>query len=184
MNQVRVHGILMPPDSAPTLEQLYRDHFDFVFRLAKRLAPRLDPEDVAQEVFMVVSRKLDQFNDDHARPTTWLYAITFNVVRALRRKALRRLLRQADEAAAYDVPVMSLDAVEVRDAWRIATQILSSMPAKKRDVFILSELEGLTCAEIAAVVGAKEQTVWSRLHYARIEFSQRLAKFKVSEAQD
>ena len=43
-------------------------------------------------------------------------------------------------------------------------------------VFILAEFEGLSCEEIAAMTGTREQTVWSRLHYARKEFAERLDK--------
>src|SRR5947207_4439726 len=79
------------PRSQPTvslaLEDVYRDHFDFVYRQAARLGgPVIDAEDAAQEVFMVVARKLDTF-DASSLVTTWLYGITLNVVRSLRRRA-------------------------------------------------------------------------------------------------
>jgi RNA polymerase sigma-70 factor (ECF subfamily) len=159
----------------PTLAELYRDHFDFVFRIALRLDSRLDPEDVAQEVFLVVARKLDSFAYETAHPTTWLYGITHNIVRGMRRRLFYQLRRHVSEAEAERVPVRSTDAAELRDAYDQASEILSKMSTRKRDVFVLAEFEGLSCAEIAAVVGTKEQTVWSRLFYARQEFSRRLA---------
>src|SRR6476469_8563918 len=75
-----------------TLEDVYRDHFDFVFRQAARLGgPGIDAEDAAQEVFMVVARKLETF-DATSLVTTWLYGITLNVVRSQRRSArIRRI---------------------------------------------------------------------------------------------
>jgi RNA polymerase sigma-70 factor (ECF subfamily) len=161
--------------SRPALAELYRDHFDFVFRLALRLEPKLDPEDVAQEVFLVVARKLDTYDHRSAQPTAWLYGITFNVVRGMRRQLFFHLRRRADEAMAENVPMRSTEPAELREAWDLANEILRKMSAQKRDVFVLAELEGLACAEIAAIVGAKEQTVWSRLFYARQEFSKRLA---------
>lgn len=158
----------------PPLEEVYRRHFDFVYRVAKRLGGwRLDAEDVTQQVFLVVERRLETF-DATAQLTTWLYGITFNVVRALRRRLRLELLYRADEAEAAQVAVVSLDRAELDDAARIADDILQSMAAKKRDVFILAEFEGLSCAEIAEIVGSKEQTIWSRLHYARREFSAKL----------
>ena len=48
-------------------------------------------------------------------------------------------------------------------------------PVLEREVFILAELEELSPEEIAAIVGAKVETVWSRLHYARADF-ERLAR--------
>jgi RNA polymerase sigma-70 factor (ECF subfamily) len=158
-----------------TLEDVYRDHFDFVFRQAARLGgPGIDAEDAAQEVFMIVARKLDTF-DATSLITTWLYGITLNVIRSLRRRArIRRLFEIGQTDDKSDVPVRSIDRAEVVDAHRIAYEILDKIAPKKREVFILAEFEGLSCEEIAALVGTKTETVWSRLHYARKEFAERL----------
>ena len=159
-----------------SLEDVYRDHFDFVFRQAARLGgPGIDAEDAAQEVFMVVARKLETF-DATSLITTWLYGITLNVVRSLRRRArIRRLfeLGQTEERKS-DVPVRSVDRVEVLDAHRIAYAVLDKLAPKKREAFILAEFEGLSCEEIAQLSGSKTETIWSRLHYARKEFAERL----------
>jgi RNA polymerase sigma-70 factor (ECF subfamily) len=164
------------PRSQPTplaLEDVYRDHFDFVFRQAARLGgPGIDAEDAAQEVFMVVARKLDTF-DSTSLVTTWLYGITLNVVRSLRRRArIRRLFELGEQKS--EVPVRSLDRAEVLDAHRIAYAILDKLAPKKRETFILAEFEGLSCEEIATLTGTRTETVWSRLHYARKEFAERL----------
>src|SRR5690242_5327813 len=160
-----------------TLEDVYRDHFDFVFRQASRLGgPAIDAEDAAQEVFMVVARKLHTF-DATSLITTWLYGITLNVVRSLRRRSrIRRLfeLGQSEEAKS-SVPVRSVDRAEVLDAHRIAYAILDKLAPKKREAFILAEFEGLSCEEIAQLTDSRTETIWSRLHYARKEFAERLA---------
>ncbi len=156
-----------------TLETVYRDHFDFVFRKAARIGgPGIDAEDVAQEVFLVVAKKLDTF-DGSSLLTTWLYGITFNVVRSTRRR--QRLLRLFDHGEPPEVAIRSLDTVEVIQAHKIAYEILDKLAPKKREVFILAEFEGHSCEEIGLLVGAKTETVWSRLHYARQEFAERLA---------
>jgi RNA polymerase sigma-70 factor, ECF subfamily len=164
------------PRSQPaplSLEDVYRDHFDFVFRQASRLGgPGIDAEDAAQEVFMVVARKLETF-DSTSLITTWLYGITLNVVRSLRRRArIRRLFELGEEKS--DVPVRSVDRAEVLDAHRIAYAILDKLAPKKREAFILAEFEGLSCEEIASLTGSRTETIWSRLHYARKEFAERL----------
>jgi RNA polymerase sigma-70 factor (ECF subfamily) len=159
-----------------TLEDVYRDHFDFVYRQASRLGgPGIDAEDAAQEVFMVVARKLDTF-DSTSLITTWLYGITLNVVRSLRRRArIRRLFELGERAEGKsEVPVRSLDRAEVLDAHRIAYEILDKLAPKKREAFILAEFEGLSCEEIAQLTDSKTETIWSRLHYARKEFAERL----------
>ena len=166
-----------------TLEAVYRDHFDFVYRRALRLGgPRIDAEDVAQEVFLVVARKLDTF-DGSSQVTTWLYGITLNVVRATRRR--QRLLGwfESKDAPPPESAIETIDRAEVREAHRIAYEILDKMTGKKREVFILSEFEGLSCEEIAQIVETKTETVWSRLHYAREEFAEAVARRQKKEAR-
>jgi RNA polymerase sigma-70 factor (ECF subfamily) len=169
------------PPVVPVLvfEEIFREHFEFVYKKAARLGgPSIDAEDAAQEVFLVVSRKLDTF-DGTSQVTTWLYGITLNVVRSMRRRAFLRRLWERDAAEQAPTAVQSVDRAEVLQAHRIAYRILDRMAPKKREVFILAEFEDLSCDEIAAIVGTKTATVWSRLHYAREEFSDRLAKLKV-----
>jgi RNA polymerase sigma-70 factor (ECF subfamily) len=156
-------------------ESVYRDHFEFVYRKAARIGgPSIDPEDAAQEVFMVVERRLETF-DGSSLITTWLYGITLNVVRTMRRKAQRHLALDI-----HDLPLLAAperaDRAELREAYKIAYEILDQMAPKKREAFILAELEGLSCEEIASVVDTKVATVWSRVHYARKEFSERLGR--------
>src|SRR5438045_9516522 len=87
-----------PAEAPPPLmlEAVYRDHFEFVYRKAARLGgPGFDAEDASQEVFLIVARKLHTY-DGTSLVTTWLYGITFNVVRALRRRLrLRRLFERS-----------------------------------------------------------------------------------------
>src|SRR5438270_37240 len=95
-----------------TLDGVYREHFDFVFRMAARLGgPMLDAEDASQEVFLIVARKLDTF-DGTSLVTTWLYGITLNVVRSLRRRQRLRRLFERDDAPYADVPIQSVDRAE------------------------------------------------------------------------
>jgi len=168
------------PKTPLVFETVYRQHFEFVYRSAARLGgPGFDAEDAAQEVFMVVGRQLDRF-DHRCAVTTWLYGITINVARNQRRKLrLRRWFEWSVKAP--DVPALrSVDRAEVLDAQRIAYEILDKMNTKKREVFILAELEELSCDEIARIVGSKTETIWSRLHYARSEFAERLARHEAS----
>jgi RNA polymerase sigma-70 factor (ECF subfamily) len=129
---------------------------------------------------MVVARKLDTF-DSTSLITTWLYGITLNVVRSLRRRSrIRRIfeLGQREEQGHEEAPVRSVDRAEVLDAHRIAYAILDKLAPKKREAFILAEFEGLSCEEIAALSGSKTETIWSRLHYARKEFAERLEAYE------
>src|SRR5215831_9617670 len=177
-----VFGQNTAPNIPLTLERIYAEHFEFVYRLAARLGGKqIDPEDAAQEVFLIVARKLDTF-DGSSQLTTWLYGITLNVVRATRRR--QRLLGwfESKDALPHEPAIETIDRAEVREAHRIAYEILDRMSAKKREVFILAEFEGLACEEIARIVETKTETVWSRLHYAREEFAQAVARRQKKEA--
>src|SRR5262245_22541086 len=75
-------------------KELYDAHFEFVYRVARRLGtPESEAEDVAHDVFVVVYKKLDRF--EGGRLTTWLYRITANVVSDRHR---RRRVRRAFES--------------------------------------------------------------------------------------
>jgi RNA polymerase sigma-70 factor (ECF subfamily) len=169
--------------ACPTLHELYRDHLDFVVRVARRLGgSRLCAEDVAQEVFLVVQRRRDSF-EPRANVTTWLFGITFNVVRTMRRRLNLEAMYRAEESEGLRVPLVTRDPIEVREAWTLAADIFASMSPRKREVFLLGELDELPCAEIARIVGTKEATVWSRLHYARRHFEERLERRRRADAQ-
>ncbi len=160
-----------PPPARVPLAELYREHFDYVVRVARRLGGRrLSAEDVAQEVFLVVQRRLATF-EPRANVTTWLYAITLNVVRAMHRRWRLEWAHRADESEGIDVPLDARDPVELAEALTTLQEILDGMSAPKREAFVLGELDELPCVEIARIVGAKEATIWSRLHYARRELA-------------
>ncbi len=62
------------------------------------------------------------------------------------------------------------EALQSADTVRQVREVLARMAAKKREVFVLYELEGLSGEEIAQRIGCGTPTVWTRLHYARQEF--------------
>jgi RNA polymerase sigma-70 factor (ECF subfamily) len=151
-------------------KELYDAHFDFVFRVARRLGtPAEEAEDVVHDVFVVVYRKLDSFQE--GRLTTWLYRIAANVVSDRHR---RRRVRTAFSklglwigAAPEETPER---IAERSSAQRAVERVLERMAPKKREVFALFELEGLSGDEIAERLGCPTNTVWTRLHHARKEF--------------
>src|SRR5215470_15027470 len=86
--------------SGMTFEETYRAHFAFVWRSLRRLGIREeDASDAAQEVFIVVHRKLPEFAG-RSKLTTWLYGVCFRVASERRRAAGRPALG-AEEAAAF-----------------------------------------------------------------------------------
>lgn len=149
------------------LVALYREHFQFVWRSARRLgAPEASVDDVVQDVFLVVARRLGEFRGD-ASVRTWLFAITQRVIREHRRKKFRHLRKI--EAARAEAPAASraVDPYARSDAARTLLRLLDRLDDDRRGVFVLAELEGLTAQEIADGLGLNVNTVYSRLRSAR-----------------
>lgn len=161
-------------DRAASLS-LYERHATFVLRSARSLGMTADEsEDVAQEVFEVAYRKLGQFQTGQLR--SWLYRIVANVVSDHhRRRRMRQVLAAILPTAALPEAPAPGPSPEGQLARRQARdgvgEILSRMSPKKREVFALYELEGLSGPEIAERVGCPVQTVWTRLYHARRDFA-------------
>ncbi len=149
---------------------LYEAHFDYVYRTCRRLGlGEADAEDAAQEAFAIASRKLGDFRE--GRITTWLFRIAANVVsgrhrRRRVREALFSLWGRPDDREALRPDA----AYDRQEAARRVGEVLARMAPKKREVFALFELEGLSGEEIAERVGCPVDTVWTRLFHARKEF--------------
>lgn len=161
--------------SAPAqdVRQVHREHANFVWRSLQRLGVRgAELEDAHQEVFIVVYRKLSTF-DGTAKMTSWLFGICMRVASAARRKAHRRhelltdVLPESPSGAAG--PETSL---ERRQAAAVVDHVLDSLDLEKRAIFVMYEIDQLSCQEIAEVVGIPLGTVHSRLHTARKEFQE------------
>jgi RNA polymerase sigma-70 factor (ECF subfamily) len=180
----------------PTFDSVYHAYASFVWRSAYRLGvPRAALEDVMQEVFLVVHRKLPAFEErasDRAATSmrAWLSAIVIHVVRAHRR-TLRRRDPTADERAASIDPDTLVDpwtpspieAALRDDAVRELYEILASMNDDRREVFVLSELEELSAPEIAHALGVNVNTIYWRLRTARKEFEQILFRRRALETR-
>jgi RNA polymerase sigma-70 factor (ECF subfamily) len=153
-------------DHARELADLYRAHAPFVWRVLRRLGVSdADADDVCQEVFVVVHRKLPTF-EPRAAVRTWLYSIAVHRAADHRRKT-RRSPEAAVTAPETAVDGVQPDAVARRQALAVLDAILDELDESKRAVFVLYELEELPMAEVAAAVGCPLQTAYSRLHSAR-----------------
>jgi RNA polymerase sigma-70 factor (ECF subfamily) len=169
-------------DGKPVLEldAIYREHSATVSKWVRRLwGPggvngSVDAEDLLQEVFLVVQRRLDSFRFEAAL-TTWLYGITVLVVSGRRKKERwRRLLwRRAEPELQLRHDVNPLGAEEDFDraeAARTVYAVLNDLSERDRTLMILFELERLPGAEIAGIVGISEPNLWVALTRARARF--------------
>jgi RNA polymerase sigma-70 factor (ECF subfamily) len=178
---------------APSFDQVYRAHAKTVARWAMRLlGPSAEYEDVVQDVFLVVMRRLPEFRGD-AEITTWLYEITVRVVQGRRRRARwwswvtgrgqSPSRGQSGDVFPFtqDAPKDPHDLIEAREQTRVLYRLLDDLSEQQRTTFILFELEGLSGAEIAEVTGTNVGTVWVRLSRARKEFLQRMRDWEEKE---
>ena len=158
---------------APLVEKYKR----MVYRLAMQITKNhADADDVMQETFIKVYRSIRTFRKDAAFET-WLYRITVNeALNFVKRRERQRVstLETASEseyeavtryhAQVANDPHAHAEKAELRHH---VTKAVNSLSLKHRTVVILHEFEGLTHAEIAAILNCSEGTVRSRLHYAR-----------------
>jgi RNA polymerase sigma-70 factor (ECF subfamily) len=155
---------------------VYREHGDFVWRTLQRMGvPAADLDDVLQEVFVVVHRRLASY-DGRSKPTTWLYGICLRIASRHRRRAyFRREVRHEDtrEDADLATPERALEQVE---AARRLERLLATLAPEKRAVLVMFEIEEKSCQEIAEVSGVPIGTVHSRLHAARADLERAVAR--------
>jgi RNA polymerase sigma-70 factor (ECF subfamily) len=161
--------------------RVYRDHADFVWSCLQRFGVRDgDLDDVMQEVFVVVHRKLPSFRGD-ARLTTWLYSICLRVATAYRRRFRARAEElpgdtwEVAERGERSDPEGDLALSQRR---RALSTILDQLDLEKRAVFVMFEIDELPCEEIAAIMGVPVGTVYSRLHAARKAFQKATTRFR------
>jgi RNA polymerase sigma-70 factor (ECF subfamily) len=161
---------------AAAFRELFLTHRQDVARLVFRMTgARADLEDLVQEVFLQVHRSIGDFRGD-ARFSTWLYRLTVNVVLMHRRASKSRPQLVAEDAAVppWDPRVLPDEQVARRRRAEAFYRILERLSEKKRTVFVLHEIEGLSPTEIGKIVGAPVLTVRTRLFYARRELAELL----------
>jgi RNA polymerase sigma-70 factor, ECF subfamily len=156
---------------------------NFIYRT---IGDREKAEDLVQEVFIRVYRHLHRF-DASKKFSTWIYTIASNLAKNELRNRSRnplvlfqsvrdkfaddeeRPLDFEDSAARPD------DAYHKRYLQEAVEEVVGTLPAHHREVFVLRELEGKSYEEIAEITGVNLGTVKSRLNRARASFAERIA---------
>jgi RNA polymerase sigma-70 factor (ECF subfamily) len=157
---------------AHRLDGVYREHADFAWRCLQRLGvPEADRPDALQEVFLVVHRKLDAFQA-RSQLSTWLYGICLRVASRQRRRSARRRERSIESLPNQTLERTPEHELEQRRLVERLDRLLERLPLEKRAVFVMFEIEEMSCEEIARSTGVAVGTVYSRLHHARKLFVQ------------
>jgi RNA polymerase sigma-70 factor, ECF subfamily len=167
-------------------DAVYQAHCQIVARWVARLGGSgVDVEDITQEVFLLVNRRLPDFRQE-SRLSTWLFSITAKIVaNDRRRRRIRswwtRFAPHAVESAraTTDTPLEELERRERRTQFY---QALDALNDRQRRVLVLFELEEMPVADISALTGLRPGNVRVLLHRARAAFLKRMSDCELREA--
>jgi RNA polymerase sigma-70 factor, ECF subfamily len=152
-------------------EELYRRHFRRVYSLALRMtANPEEAEDLAQDTFIQLHKKIGSFRGDSAF-TTWLHRMTVNQVLMHFRRRKSRPEYTTEEG---ETPVQIVQGTENQNKMPVVDKIvledaISKLAPGYRAVFVLHDVEGYEHNEVAEMLGISEGTSKSQLHKARLK---------------
>ena len=147
-------------------EELVAAHERMVLRTAYRLLGSLeDAQDAAQEVFLRLFRSWGRIEGD---PKAWLYRVTVNVCNDHHRR--RMPVAELDEHRIDSAPDPEL-AVTLDERKRLLMDGLAALGDRERTCVVLRDIEGLSTAETAAILGVEEGTVRSHISTARVKLA-------------
>lgn len=177
MRGPRSHPAAGEPSGSPaalTFAAVYAAHAPTVARWAARLGgPAADVEDITQEVFLVVNRRLAEFRPD-ARLSTWLFGITAKVAaNERRRRKLRHWWFRLAPGAGDDVPASAdgpLEQLEKRERRILFHRALDWLSERHRRALVLFELEEMSVDDVAAHMALRPGNARVLLHRARAAF--------------
>jgi RNA polymerase sigma-70 factor, ECF subfamily len=153
---------------------MYAQHFAFVWRCLRALGvPEPARDDAAQEVFVVVHRRLAEFRGASSL-RTWVYGIVRNVAANQRRRERRRPASPLQDEPECSAPGPH-ERAQDSDAARFVQAFVAGLGEKKRDVFVLALIEQMSMPEVAEALAIPLNTAYTRLRDARIEFRRALA---------
>lgn len=157
---------------------LHDRHSECVRRFVLRATNRgADADDIVQETFLTLMRIAATYDGrPSARP--FLVGIAAQLVRQSARKRARwsNAITELGHTIARAVSSTPEANAMVSEELATADAVLSGLSGEKRMVFLMIESEGLSGEEVAAALGIPAATVWTRLHYARLDLRRTLAK--------
>ena len=173
--------------AAPTLEfrEIYERWFDDVSRWIRAMGgPQADREDLVQDVFVIVHRRLPDFDGQNV--AGWLYQIARHRVRDFRRLVwVRHLLFGSvplSESLSKD-GASPADTLETNEKRVLLERLLDKLNESERAALVLFEIDGYSGEEIAEIQGVPVNTVWGRIHKARKKLKAQLTKIEGRELE-
>lgn len=167
----------------PDFVDIYEAWFEDVARWVRALGgPDADRDDLVQDVFLVVYRRLPDFDGQNV--AGWLYQIARRRVRDFRRLSWMKYLmaRRQPLSEGLTSPAASpAEELESKQRGALLERLLQALNADQRAAFVLFEIEGYSGEEIARLQGVPINTVWARIHKARKKLEQQIARVERRE---
>tara|TARA_R110002096_G_scaffold433887_1_gene653690 strand:+ start:32780 stop:33331 length:552 start_codon:yes stop_codon:yes gene_type:complete len=154
------------------LSEIYRNESSYVWNSLRRLgAHERDLEDLVHDTFLVVNRRLGDF--DWSRPLRpWLYGIAMRVAADARKSARNRhetlSAEPPEPTGAQPGPEEEVSAQQNRN---LVAQALDSLDFKNRAIFVMHDINEHTLAEASVALDTPMATLYSRLRVAREQFA-------------
>ena len=159
-------------------EEIYNRHHRRVYSICLRMLQNTaEAEDLTQEVFIQLYRKIGSFRGDSAF-TTWLHRLTVNQVLMHFRKRTVKFEKTTEEG---ETPVQIVPGTENSGKMPIVDKIafenaIAQLPTGYKNVFVLHDVEGYEHEEVARILGCSVGTSKSQLHKARLKMRKLLQK--------
>ncbi|MFT3776625.1 MAG: sigma-70 family RNA polymerase sigma factor [Minicystis sp.] len=175
--------------AVPSFEAVYEQCFDLVFRNIRRLGvPEAGVDDAVQEVFLVVHRRLAEF-EGRSSLRTWVFSIVARVAKDHRRTLRRKSPHARGPDAAVDADTVPDERAadphartERSEGVRLLHRVLDALDDDKRAVLVMAELEQMSAPEIAEALGENVNTIYARLRAARRDFEQAAQRERARDA--
>lgn len=168
------------PERTPDFDTVYVSYFPHVLRWLRAFGcPSSELDDLAQETFIIVRRKLPEYEPRNL--SGWVYRIAQHVASDHRRRAwFRRWWRGPSNSdavleSAPDHGASPEELSSLRESAAVVERALASLSDAKRRAFHLFEIEGYSGEELAELEQVPLNTIYTRLHHARREFADHVA---------
>ncbi len=162
---------------------IYETWFEEVSRWIRAMGgPQADREDLVQDVFLVVHRRLPDFDGQNL--PGWLYQIARHRVRDFRRLVWVRRMLFGKVPLTDALPTLGAspsDTAETNEKRVLLERLLEKLNDSERAALVLFEIDGYSGEEIAEIQGVPLNTAWGRIHKARKKLKAQLAKHAAQE---
>ena len=178
MNELLADRFKVSDSSDLTFEEIFKLYHRRVYALCLRMTrSAAEAEDLTQDVFIQVYRKLGSFRGE-AAITTWLHRVTVNQVLMHFRKRNVKFEKTTEEG---ETPIQIVSGTENPFRMPIVDKIaldnaIAQLPAGYKNVFVLHDVEGFEHEEVARILGCSVGTSKSQLHKARLKMRKLLKK--------